>query len=76
MKAYLDKTDIMERYGVGMNKAVGIISAVRRICGGGQLPAGKILPAELAYWEDLRNRIAAEEAAMRESRRKDEKWRL
>lgn len=56
-KAYLDYTDIMKRYGVGVNRAYGILSAIRKVCGGGCLPAGKCLPSELEYWEDYRNHI-------------------
>lgn len=61
-KPYLTYTDVMARYGVGVNNARDIVRAVRRICGGGQLPSGKILPAELAYWEDYRNRLIREGA--------------
>lgn len=74
MKAYLDKKDIMERYGVGMNKAVGIIAAVKRVCDGGQLPAGKILPAELRYWEELRNRISERTAQEEKKLRSSGRW--
>lgn len=50
-KAYLDKYDIMQRYNVSSNVALGIIRAVRFFNGGGALPRGKILPRELENWE-------------------------
>lgn len=45
--------DIMERYGVGIGKARGIIRAIRSVCGGGKLGEGKVLPSEVIYWESL-----------------------
>ena len=45
--------DIMTRYGVGENRARGIIRGIRSVCGGGKLGAGKVLPSEVAYWESL-----------------------
>lgn len=50
-KAYIDKYDIMKRYNVSSNIALGIIRAVRFFNGGGALPRGKILPRELENWE-------------------------
>ena len=50
-KAYIDKFDIMKRYNVSSNIALGIIRAVRFFNGGGALPRGKILPRELENWE-------------------------
>lgn len=43
--------DIMQRYGVGVNKAYAIIRSIRAACGGGKLGSGKVLPAEVEYWE-------------------------
>lgn len=60
-KAYLGVKDIMERYGVGEVKAYGIIRGIKQVCDGGQLPAGKVLPAELEYWEEFRRRVAMKE---------------
>ena len=50
-KAYFDRADIMERYGVGEANAAGIIRAIKEFNGGGDLPAGKVLPREVAAWE-------------------------
>ena len=52
-KAYITKTDIQDRFGVGINKAGEIMRDIRRACNGGKLGAGKVLPAELEYWESL-----------------------
>lgn len=52
-KAYITKTDIQHRFGVGVNKAGDIMRDIRRVCNGGKLGAGKVLPAELEYWESL-----------------------
>lgn len=60
-KAWLGKEDIMERYGVGVNAAYGIIRGIKQVCGGGQLPPGKVLPAEVEYWENYRRRVEQEE---------------
>lgn len=43
--------DMKVRYGVGTNKARGIIRGIRQICGGGKLGEGKVLPSEVLYWE-------------------------
>ena len=51
-KAYMDVNDIMRRYACGMNKARGIIRSIRSVCGGGRLGCGKVLPSEVAYWEE------------------------
>lgn len=45
--------DMKVRYGVGTNKARDIIRGIRRICGGGKLGEGKVLPSEVRYWESL-----------------------
>ena len=51
-KAYLDKYDIMARYNCGVSKAISIIRCIHHVCGGdGALGKGKVLPAELEYWE-------------------------
>lgn len=49
----LDCQDIMERYGVGTNKAREIIRGIRSVCGGGKLGEGRVLPSEVLYWESL-----------------------
>lgn len=49
----LDYKDIMRRYAVGESKAYGIIRGIRSVCGGGKLGAGRVLPAEVLYWESL-----------------------
>lgn len=49
----LNYEDIMMRYGVGPGKARNIIRGIRTICGGGKLGSGKVLPAEVLYWESL-----------------------
>ena len=49
----LNYEDIMMRYGVGSGKARDIIRGIRTICGGGKLGSGKVLPAEVLYWESL-----------------------
>ena len=50
-KAYINKFDIMERYNVSSNVALGIIRTIKFFNGGGALPQGKILPRELENWE-------------------------
>lgn len=57
-KAYLDKYDIMKRYGVGVNQAITIIRSVKSVCGGGGLGKGKLLPSELIHWEEARGKLA------------------
>jgi flagellar biosynthesis/type III secretory pathway protein FliH len=53
-KPYLDVNDIMERYGVGINKAHQILRGIRSVCGGGKLDSnGRVLVAEVKYWESL-----------------------
>ncbi len=49
----LDYKDIQARYGVGVTNAREIIRGIRSVCGGGKLPAGKVLPSEVKYWEGL-----------------------
>ena len=49
----LNCDDIMARYDVGRNKAFEIIRGIRSVCGGGKLGSGKVLPAEVLYWESL-----------------------
>lgn len=51
---YFEYTDIMKRYGVGENVARDVIRDVRRECGGGRIGhVGRVLRAELEYWETL-----------------------
>ena len=57
---YYDKYSVAERYGVGITKAGDIIRAIRLTCGGGALPVGKVLPAELIYWEQKYSRPVRE----------------
>ena len=53
-KAYVEASDIMKRYGCGLNKAREIIRAVRHVTGGGGFGmAGKVKKAELLYWESI-----------------------
>lgn len=52
-KIALDYKDIQARYGVGNTNAREIIRGIKSVCGGGKLPAGKVLPSEVAYWESL-----------------------
>ena len=52
VKNALTFTDIMARYGCGVSAARRIVRSVRAACGNGKLPRGKILPAELEYWEN------------------------
>lgn len=66
-KAYLTKYDLMERYGVGMSVAERImreIIFVNGVCADGAarlaIGKGKILPSELAYWEQNRGRVKRE----------------
>lgn len=49
----LDYKDIQARYGVGITNAREIVRGIRSVCGGGKLPAGKVLPSEVKYWEGL-----------------------
>ena len=49
----LDYKDIQARYGVGITNAREIIRGIRSVCGGGKLPAGKVLPSEVKNWEGL-----------------------
>jgi len=49
-KAYLDKSDIMNRYDCGINKAKSIIKSIKE-ASGGVLGKGKVLPSEIEYWE-------------------------
>lgn len=52
-KVALNHEDIMKRYGVGRTRALEIIRGIRSVCGGGKLGVGKVLPAEVLYWESL-----------------------
>lgn len=61
MKAYLDVTDIAERYQVSRDKAYSIIRAIKFVSDGytlpgkrpkGALPGAKVLQSELKKWED------------------------
>lgn len=56
-RAYMDKQDIMQRYDCGVSNAMRIIHAVKEFNGGGALPKGKVLPSELAHWEQNRGRL-------------------
>ena len=56
-RTFYDKEAIAERYQIGISKASEIIRAIRHCCGGGQLPAGKVLPAELEWWENKYKRM-------------------
>ena len=49
----LNYEDIMVRYGVKETKARQILRGIRAVCGGGKLGEGKVLPAEVLYWESL-----------------------
>ena len=49
----LNYEDIMRRYAVGRTRALEIIRGIRSVCGGGKLGSGKVLPAEVLYWESL-----------------------
>ena len=49
----LNADDIMARYDVCRGKAYEIIRGIRSVCGGGKLGSGKVLPAEVIYWESL-----------------------
>ncbi len=59
-KPYLDKFDIMKRYGIGQSSAEKIIRCVKALAGGtefkggGALPKGKVLSSELENWEKYR----------------------
>lgn len=55
-KPYLDKDDIIARYGgrIGVNKAGEIIRAIRRVCNGGKLDScSLVLRSEVEYLESL-----------------------
>lgn len=45
--------DLMVRYGVKEVKARAYLRAIKSVCGGGKLCAGKVLPNEVLYWESL-----------------------
>lgn len=51
MKAFLTAADVSKRYQIGRDAAYAIIKSVKEFCGGGALPKGKILPAEIEAWE-------------------------
>lgn len=66
-KAYYNKYDLMERYGVGIVVAERImreIAAINGACMDGEvrlaIGKGKVLPSELRYWEECRGRRAAQ----------------
>ena len=51
-KPYLTVNDVAARYGISKSKAYEIMNAVRHCCNGGKLQHdGKILRAELEWWE-------------------------
>lgn len=49
----LDVEGLMERYGVGRNKALELMRCIRSTCGGGKLGAGKVLMSEVRHWESI-----------------------
>lgn len=50
---FYDKNSIAERYGIGVCKAMEVIRAIKDTIGEGCFPVkGKVLPAELEYWEN------------------------
>lgn len=49
---FYDKYSIAKRYDIGISKAYDVIRAIRDTCGGGSLPSGKVLPAEVEFWEN------------------------
>ena len=57
-KVYFTVEDIMNRYRVGKAKAQNIMRAIKEVCAqgnfskyGGALGKGRLLPAEIAFWE-------------------------
>ena len=42
---------------IAASNAMRIIHAVKEFNGGGALPKGKVLPSELAHWEQNRGRL-------------------
>lgn len=55
-QAVVTAEDIMKRYGVGRNKALEVIRAVRRTNNGGALGTrGRVLMGELLCWESRRD---------------------
>lgn len=60
---------LMERYGVGKNKAYEVIRAVRRTNNGGALGTrGKVLMGELLCWEARRDNTFMRDLRAREAR--------
>lgn len=55
-KPYLTKADIQIKYDCGENTALKIIRSIKEVCDGGVLGRGRVLPAELKYWEEKRGR--------------------
>lgn len=53
-KSYVDKFDIMQRYGVGQEKAKSIMRAIKDFNSGGVLGKGRLLVSEVTYWEERR----------------------
>lgn len=49
----LTHEDIQRRYGVHESQARDIIRGIKSVCGGGKLGTGRVLPAEVVYWESL-----------------------
>ena len=47
-KAYITKTDIQHRFGVGINKAGEIMRDIRKACNGGKLGAGRFFLRSLS----------------------------
>ena len=45
--------DLMVRYGCCETLARNRLRGIRSVCGGGKLGVGKVLPAEVLYWESL-----------------------
>ena len=51
-QVWLGVDEIMERYGCKKSKAYEYIRAIRACCGGGKLGQGRVLIAEVEYWEN------------------------
>lgn len=53
-KPVYDYRDIMERYGIGENKARSLLIQIRRACNGGMIGSASVVKrSELLYWETL-----------------------
>lgn len=68
-QAVVTADDIMKRYGVGRNKALEVIRAVRRTNNGGALGTrGRVLYGELLNWESRRDNTFMKDLKAREAR--------